>query len=56
VLQRCTCEAQGVCWHVQATQVIEEAQIYTILVGDRLAAARRQRQREAEEAMNELYV
>ena len=56
VLRRCTCEAQGVCWHVQAIQVIEEAQIYTILVGDRLAAARRQRQREAEEAMNELYV
>jgi hypothetical protein len=36
--------------------VIEEAQIYTIPVGDRLAAARRQRQREAEQAMNELYI
>lgn len=41
----CSCESSGVCWHLKALAIIEEAQRYTmpaLPLGDRLAKARKE--------------
>ncbi len=55
----CTCESgrQGrACWHAAMIEIIEQAQMLHIPMTAKIAAARVQRQREAEAAMNELYI
>ena len=58
-LHGCTCESgrQGrMCWHAAMIEIIEEAQIHYVPTTAKIAAARALRQREAEAAMNELYI
>lgn len=55
----CTCEsgrAGRECWHKAMIDIIEQAQIHYVPTTAKIAAARALRQREAEMALNELYI
>jgi hypothetical protein len=66
-LQRCSCESQGCCWHAQALEIVEEANIYRVTLQDRIASHRaalakreidadlKTRQQAAQDAMDALY-